>query len=401
MEFRTAPKIVKDLVYFMLNISLIPLVIFLFITKYVFQIQFIRIKDGRIGHLAAENDLFLRRLKLGIIKKSRVKYIGIASTNPSNKQLLKMFKRKLNIIQIPQPKLLNFLFSFMANHSILKKMRLFYAFPYNLNEYYEFNNAKSNLEFTESEKEKGKRLLKKLNINDNWFICFHARDLAYLNKIFKKNEINYNDYRNWDINDALKAIEYITSKGGFAVRMGIVVEKKLPKLKNPRIVDYATKYRTDFGDIYLPVKCKFFLGDGCGIHMISKIFNRPVAWVNLIPMKFPPIGKNDVFIVKKIWSIEKKRLLTFKEIINSEIIDYEWAELYTKAKLKVIDNTPKEILDLTIEANERLDGIWKTTKEDEKLQKKYKSLFKKGSHCYGFPSRIGTKFLRENKELLN
>ena len=76
------------------------------------------------------------------------------------------------------------------------------------------------------------------------------------------------------------------------------------------------------------------------------------------------------------------------------------SEYYTKAGLKVVENTAEEILDLSIEMNERLDGTFKPTKEDEDLQNRFRSLLKPHHHCYGTPARIGTKFLRENKKLL-
>jgi putative glycosyltransferase (TIGR04372 family) len=365
--------------------------------KPLFRIQFLKIRDDRIGHLALNTELFLRRLKLGIIKKKRTLFIGVARKKPSNGPLLKMFKREITIIQIP--KLLNdVLFS---EKSLLVKSGFGMHLPLNSNEFYEFTYGKPNIHFTNHEEKKGKKLLKDMNISaKDWFICFHARDKQYLKKSLSSMDTSCHNFRDWDINSALKAVEYIASKRGFALRMGAIVEKKIPKLKNPRIIDYAANCRTEFGDIYLSSKCKFFLGCSSGIGLLAQIFNVPVIFSNIIPLNFPPLSKRDLFIPKKIWSKEKKRFLTFKEICNSKVNEYSHQELYVKAGLVPIDNTPKEILDLTIEMNERLDGAWKTTKKDEELQKRFKSLFKKGSHCYGFPSRIGTKFLRQNKDLL-
>ena len=68
--------------------------------------------------------------------------------------------------------------------------------------------------------------------------------------------------------------------------------------------------------------------------------------------------------------------------------------------MKPIDNTPDEILELTIEMNERLNGTFESTKEDEELQHLFRSLFAASNICDGVPSRIGTSFLRKNKKLL-
>jgi len=392
----------KIIFWSVFNLVLIPLILLLYSIKPILKIQFLKIRDERIGHLAANTELFLRRLKSGAIRKKRTLLLAIATTKPSNKQLLTMFKRKMIVIQLP--KTLNDFFLngvFFSEKSLLVKSGFGMHLPLEWKQYYKFSSRKPNLEFTSSEEKKGKQLLKKIGLADkDWFICFHARGSLYLKNKFGNRDLSHHDFRDWDIDTALKAAKYATSKGGFAIRMGALVEKKLPKLKNNRIIDYATLYRSDFGDVYLSAKCKFFLGDGCGIHQVSQIFNVPEAWVNVLSIENPPWSEKGVFIPKKWWSIEKKRFLTFKEILDTKIGYATEPNQYAKAKIRIINNTPEEILDLAIEVNERIDGNWKTTKEDEELQKKYKSLFPKNSPCYGFPSRIGAKFLRENKRLL-
>lgn len=72
-------------------------------------------------------------------------------------------------------------------------------------------------------------------------------------------------------------------------------------------------------------------------------------------------------------------------------------EDYANAKVKIVDNSPEEILNLVREVNERLDGKFKLTAEDRNLQVKFKLLFKPGMRCHGFLSRIGASFLKENK----
>lgn len=392
-------KKMKKLYYAIENILLVPIIPLLFILN----IRFVRLITARIGHLAGNTDLFLRRIQLSMIKK-RKRLIIVSDTPPANKQLLKMFKRVMSIKQIPFIFFQEISETFSKPESILNKLDLYKNLPLDSNEYYEWENAKPNLFFTKFEEQKGQKLLKKMNIKGE-FICFHSRDSVYLNKKYKvdkkcKENWSYHDYRDSNIGNYLKAVQYITSKGNYAIRMGQYVAKKLPDLKNKKIIDYATYYRTDFGDIYLPTKCKFFLGSPSGIMQASQIFNVPVAWANVIPFETPPWSSRDLYIPKKIWSIKKKRFLTFREILDSGIGMLVDGQKYATAGLKVVENSPEEIYDLAKEMNERLDGTWKTAKEDEELQKKFKSLFKPNSLCYGCPARVGAKFLRENKKLL-
>ena len=66
-----------------------------------------------------------------------------------------------------------------------------------------------------------------------------------------------------------------------------------------------------------------------------------------------------------------------------------------------MENTADEILALAAEMNDRLDGRWVTSGEDEELQERYHKLLPPGHHSQGFRSRIGAAFLRQNRELLD
>ena len=377
---------------------LLPFIPLLLLLKYLFRVQFVRIRSSRIGPFGG-TDVFLRRIKLGLILAS-FNYIGIATKKVVNQQLLTMFKRVMLIIQLPQPKYVRVCMQYLATKSLLHRLKLFQELKFLGNEFYELNNTTPNLSFTSEEKNQGRELLTNMNIS-NWFICFHARDSAYADQLLQKRDHRH-DFRNCEINNYLQAAEYITKQGGYAIRMGARVEKKITT-KNPKIIDYASAYRSDFGDIYLLAKNKFFLGNTAGIGNMPYFFNTPFAMANLIPItRCPPPGKNDLFIPKKIWSTKEKRYLSFREMINSPILlSWQGSQFSKDDNLVPVENTAQEILDLAIEMNQRLDGKWVTTPQDEILQQQFKSLFSADPHSYGFPSRIGAQFLRENKELLD
>lgn len=380
------------------NILALPFLPPLFLLKKIWKIQFVRLRTDRIGHLAGNTEVYLRRIKLGLIDPN-IKPVGIALQKKANQQLLTMFGRKMKIITLPDHKYVKALRQIIFKHSLLSTLKLVEGIGWwNKAMFYELNNATPCIHFTEEEERRGKEFLAAMGVDDKTFICFHARDASYLNRQWEKGD-SYHNYRNCNIDNYLTAADYFTEQGGYALRMGSVVEKKITS-KNKKIIDYATQHRSDFGDIYLAAKCKFFLGNTAGLFMVPTIFNVPVANANLVSIAYPPFRKEDLFIPSKIWDEKKQRFLTFKEIIDHNIIYFADGKEFAAAGLKIIENTTEEILDLAIEMNQRLDGTWKTTVEDERLQAKYKSLFPEDSPCYGFPSRIGALFLRKNNALL-
>lgn len=297
------------------------------------------IHDDRIGHLACYTELFLRQKKKG-------RYVGIASTTPANKQLFKMFKRKIRIIQLPR--FLWKLCELTIFNWRLKKLGIFEANYENMLNHSEFNKLEPVIKFNEEEEKKGKELLRKMGLKENnRFVCILARDSAYLNKL-KKGSDNPHSYRNWNIEDANAALNYITSKGYYILRMGAAVEKEF-KHDNPMIIDYASEFRTDFGDIYLSAKCRFFFSDGCGLSQASQIFNVKQVWVNLTHLNAIPLTDNDLYIGKKFFSIKKNRLLTNSEITSLDLDSLNYTEDYKNAGIQLIDNTPEEILELVKE----------------------------------------------------
>ena len=398
MRLTSQKKVIVPGITLLLNISVLPLALVLVLIRVLFHVKIVRVRSNRIGPMAG-TDLFLRRIALGKINADGLHLLGIANRNAANNHFLKMLQREIKIVQIPQPKFLRIAMQILASQSVLSTWGLFQNLGFLGNEYSDLNESTTSLHFTAEEEKQGKQLLKDLNVK-SWFVCFHARDSAYLDQLLQKRDYRH-DFRNGEIENYLPAAEYITQQNGWALRLGAVVNKPI-LTTNTQIIDYATQFRSDFGDIYLPAHCKFYLGNTAGLCSIPYVFGIPVANANVIPLtRGPPPGKRDLFIPKKIWVAREQRFFTFKEMIYSPILERWQEQEFREADgLIPLENTAREILDLAVEMNERLDGTWKTTDEDEELQQRFKALFSPQTHCYGFPSRLGAKFLRENKVLL-
>ena len=60
---------------------------------------------------------------------------------------------------------------------------------------------------------------------------------------------------------------------------------------------------------------------------------------------------------KKIYDKKKERFLTFTENLNLNFSLHNISDPYKDRNLEVINNSPKEILDVVIEMEEQLKGI--------------------------------------------
>jgi len=263
-------------------------------------------------------------------------------------------------------------------------------------------NKRPNIAFTKEEELLGLQALKELGMpGKKPFICFHARDAAYLNVKYPKISWSYHDYRDSSIGNYVPVVEELVRRGYSAVRMGAVVKEKLG-VTNSGIIDYAGNgQRTDFLDIYLGAKCEFFIASETGISIVPEIFRRPVVYTNWTPLKrVSPWILNGLVIFKKFYSRQEKRPLTFFEIMDLEFGTPDTEDIFAKRNIDLIENTPEEIKDVVMEMEDRIKGRWKSTDEDEQLQERFWELL--GPDQLKSPHlRIGAGFLRQNQHLLS
>ena len=264
------------------------------------------------------------------------------------------------------------------------------------------NSDQQNISFTPYEEKFGSTELEKLGIPaGSSFICFHARDPAYLDTVNSEIDWKYHDYRNSSIQNYVLAAEKMTQRGCYAVRVGFIVKERIKSL-NQKVFDYAYNgMRTDFLDIYLSAKCRFFLCSDGGISAPPEIFKRPMVYVNWpIIQNVSVYVSRGLIIFKKFFLKSENRYMSFSEIMKLEFGGSDTNEIFSKLNLNLIENTPEEILDVTIEMDERLNGTWVSCEEDEELQDCFWALF--GPNKLKSPDlRIGANFLRQNKDLLN
>ena len=382
--------------------SLLPIVLIMRIISPFILIRLGRIRTDRIGHLAGNVDRHLcinnNNLERGNNKCIDLYYVY---GNISNSALLDMWSRKL---KITQGVIGTVLFAIDLVNSFFPG-RDKYAIPelnYDQDNFNLVKHCLSHLEFNKKENEKGNLFLKSqgLTKNDN-FICFCVRDSAYLSSEYPNIDFSYHDYRNANINTHVAAVNrFLDCDYGYktGIRMGSIVES--PIHENDKIIDYSLSgQRSDFLDLFLANKCRLFLNSGSGFSAIPRIFRTPMVSANVAPMGY--IGSNPlVFIPKKYWHIKKKRFLTFKEILQSDIGYYLSSSNYIDNGIELVENTSDDIYHALLEADDRINGSWNPDEEDLYMQEKFQSLFLPDPRFPSSRTPISSHFLRSNIDLL-
>ena len=398
-------------------IAIIPCIIIRLLSP-VITIRIGVMPAGNFGEFILRPAMYYskKQLNLSPQNKKYIDFVYISRTNTVfNKQLEKMWKRKLNFLPsyLLEPiYITNRFFPGWKKH-VLEALLVGNRDTENFFEKFKI------LEFTNAEEVKGKKILNNFGLTDkDKFICLAVRDEAYETKKISSRYRNwsYHDYRNWNIDNFILAAEELTKRGYYVFRMGVVVKKAL-KTKNPKIIDYAnSNLRSDFMDVYLGANCTFCVTTGFGFQYLPYIFGKPLVQLSA------PVGDllthNSNFLTMTKHHIHRKenRKLSLSEIFSYGLAFAYESKIFEEKGIKIIDSTPEEIRDIAIEMDDSLKFKKETNQENLQLQKNFRDVMssnmkhinsqektKNPYHIFHgkIRSRFSSKFLKENKNWLS
>lgn len=359
------------------------------------------LKSDRIGHFVLETELMLHEQRLGIQPvPPRSLDVYYVPTPISNSQIERMWQREIRVlprwIMVPVNRL-NRDISGGGLHVVPS------ASSTCLDVHNILDSTSPILRFTPDEEEMGRQLLEDMGLERGRYVCVIVRDAAYYKKALPAQDLSYHDYRNCDVDTYVEAMEAIANRGLHVLRMGALVEKPVNS-SHPRVIDYAnSRFRSEFADIYLGANCKFCVSDGLGYYTVPAAFRRPNAFVNYSPFHmFYSSRACDLGIAKVFVDKQSGEILPLRELVGRGVASLTRTELIAGAGLAVKDNTPAEIRDLMIEMNDRIDGTWVSSDQDEELQPQFWRMFRKvigedGLKIHGeFRARFGANYLRNH-----
>lgn len=261
------------------------------------------------------------------------------------------------------------------------------------------------LELTNQEEQNGIQKARSIGINEP-FICFSNRDAAYLDKLYPQGDWSYHNYRDSHIENYELMTSSFAEKKIQAVRMGRTV---LKRADFDNCIDFASNHYDELLDIYLMSRCKFFIGDESGINVLPRALGKPVVTVNLVTVTGYggiPLREDNLFIFKKFYDIKNDKFLNLKEMCQVLLeCRYKTGE-YEKKGIRLIENTPEEIMDVANEMNDYLDGTSSIDEEGQALQEEASEILKDHfkNNGLGFNEtligKMGCSFLKKNRYLL-
>lgn len=379
---------------------LVPGVVIVLILRFVSRwvhVRFGQLLSHRIGHYAANTEVYLCR-RDAFPADRKVVDLFYNCEPVSNGQLYRMWKR---IICINGFIRYLYRFTFLVPGGSEHRLQMGGFLDRDTGAL--MADTQPHLAFTAEETILGNESLMNMGIPDGTpFVCFQARDPLYLSERFPQHDWSYHDYRNSAIEGFLPGVEELTTRGYRAFRMGSLVGQQL-KTDNPGIIDYASgSSRSEFLDIFLSARCRFFISTGTGLDAIPMVFRRPIVYVNFSPVEYVhSYVRDSLTIFKKYWLAGEQRFMTFREIITSGAGRFMDSADYTRHGIELKENTPEEIRDVMLEMDERLNGTWRESEEDEELQRRFWSLIPESELNGVVRARIGAQYLRDNRNLLD
>lgn len=390
--FGILKRLIRKVITVLLSVVFLPISVILFFAGF----RRLCIFTDRIGHLAIEPDTLLKAQSLGLIQPRRW-FVLAPKHRVANQHLLRYWETY-----------------FVVFHSrtacfFLNCLSLWPFMRYDASRF--INNSKGTqlvyeinrlwgtkppiLSLSDADKQFADEQLALLGIPRNaWFVCIHAREGG-----FSPIDEALHCHRNGKIENLVPAIEEITRRGGWVVRLGDPTMVPLKPMS--QTIDYAHHpLRSDRLDILLCAKARFILGNTSGLFFVGSVFGVPNALANMIPMPTLGCAYHDLSIPKLLRSEQTKKYLTFKEIMISPISTFRYASLYEQNKIIVEENNPEDILALTVEMLDRLDKKFTETEEDKRLHEKYMSLIEPKHYSYGAASKTSFAFLKRYQHLL-
>jgi putative glycosyltransferase (TIGR04372 family) len=236
---------------------------------------------------------------------------------------------------------------------------------------------------------------------DAWFVCLHVREPHYTTRHSALHHV-----LNADIVDYLPAMNEVTRRGGWVIRMGDPAMTPLAPM--PNVLDYChSGIRSDWMDVFLAATCRFFVGTASGPCYVPQNYGVPCVLTNWWPPAQRPWQPGDIFIPKLLRRSATGQVLSLEQSLEEPFGYCNSIEYLGEAHGVVIqDNDPEDIRSAVVEMLDRVAARASYDESDIALRERAERIYAavamrlyNSSGAFGSAS-LARDFLRRHPELL-
>ena len=144
--------------------------------------------------------------------------------------------------------------------------------------------------------------------------------------------------------------------------------------KDNSIFDYSnSKIRSDFLDIFIISRCKFFIRTS-GLGGVAVLFRKPVLHLNAHLGLFTTSTKKNLLLPKNFYSKNDKRKLFLSEIFDKGFA-FDYDEYSLKKENILLEESSEDVLNATKEIYEIVENKREYSETEKKIQKSFKKFY--------------------------
>ena len=374
--------------------------IFFWLFEFVRPVRIVIVRIDRIGHLALEPTVHLHAVTTGeLMSNYRFIYFTHQIKKVSNKYLLSLWCQKLSI-HIVNNQIIRSILEASRGSRFQQNIDLSTSY------YKPLTYTPVLLRHTEDGLRIGERFLRDHGIEDkDWFVCIHNRSSIYLKDHLPEKNSDYHDYRDCCIENFHKAVENITSVGGYVIRMGSSSEPPI-EWNLDRFIDYTQAKQKPELDIFLSSKCRFFIGSSSGLICVPLIFKRPIAMTNLVPLAFAGSARESVFTPKLFRSKQTGKFIPFSQLQEMGFFIHNEhahrAEYYASVGVEPVENAASDLGDVALDMLDIVENRTPPNYDDvQELRRAYKEFFPTDSPARSeFAGQLSARFALRHQSLI-
>ena len=230
---------------------------------------------------------------------------------------------------------------------------------------------------------------------DAWFATIHVREAGYY---VEDVAWNHNKFRNGSMADHLSAIEAVTARGGWVVRLGDPSMSPLPPMAG--VIDYAHREDRDRRlEVFLIARSRFFYRSVVGADERCAGFRRAGDRSELFPRRGHGRSVAMMCLSHKLHrSVTDGRYLSMREALTPPLFAAFSPMTYEDRGIEVVDNDAEDIRDAVEELMDRLDGRHVVSEADIVRQRRYRQVA--DPYGLGFLLPVANRFLERYPHLL-